>query len=167
MVTSGARNWGVEPSHAVVMGDHGDAMLKGNSVEGRWLRLGNAVVELALQVGDNRKLVDFGGKACLKLANEGVVPGSAPRRAKHGFTASDLRAVVDPRSWADWREPAAASGVRDRLFGVDLNLPRNARTRSRRQPSATSQTSQGGGVIMVVRRIEEKGLVKEWAGTTI
>jgi asparagine synthase (glutamine-hydrolysing) len=94
-----------------LLGDHGDAMLMGNSVEGRYPFLGNSVVSLALRIDDSDKVVDFEGKSCLKSAYEGVVPECVLRRAKHGFTAYDLRSVTDQRTWADWRDLVTASGV--------------------------------------------------------
>ena len=94
-----------------LLGDHGDTMLMRNSVEGRYPFLGNSVVSLALRVADGDKVADFEGKACLKAAYQGVVPESVLRRAKHGFTAYDLRAITDRRTWADWRDLVAASGV--------------------------------------------------------
>ncbi|MCX4824769.1 asparagine synthase (glutamine-hydrolyzing) [Streptomyces sp. NBC_01142] len=94
-----------------LLGDHGDSMLMGNSIEGRYPFLGNAVVSLALQVEDSAKVVDFEGKACLKSAYEGIVPDSVLRRGKHGFTAYDLRSVTDARTWDEWRGLVEASGI--------------------------------------------------------
>ncbi|WP_116247641.1 asparagine synthase (glutamine-hydrolyzing) [Nocardiopsis sp. FIRDI 009] len=94
-----------------LLGDHGDTMLMANSVEGRYPFLANQVVSLAQRVGDDAKVVDFEGKACLKSAYEGIVPESVLRRGKHGFTAYDLRSVTDERTWADWRDLVAQSGV--------------------------------------------------------
>ncbi|MBV9060736.1 MAG: asparagine synthase (glutamine-hydrolyzing) [Pseudonocardiales bacterium] len=94
-----------------LLGDHGDTMLMRNSVEGRYPFLSNPVVSLALQVSDSEKVVDFEGKSCLKSAYEGVVPESVLRRAKHGFTAYDLQSVTDPRTWENWRDLIAASGI--------------------------------------------------------
>ncbi|CQR65203.1 asparagine synthase (glutamine-hydrolyzing) [Streptomyces leeuwenhoekii] len=94
-----------------LLGDHGDSMLMGSSVEGRYPFLGNAVVALAQRVGDERKMVDFEGKSCLKTAYDGVVPDSVLRRGKHGFTAYDLRAVTDARTWDRWRDLVGASGL--------------------------------------------------------
>ncbi|WP_055484488.1 asparagine synthase (glutamine-hydrolyzing) [Streptomyces sp. WMMB 322] len=94
-----------------LLGDHGDSMLMGNSIEGRYPFLGNSVVSLALQAEDSAKVVDFEGKACLKSAYEGIVPESVLRRGKHGFTAYDLRSVTDARTWDDWRGLVEASGI--------------------------------------------------------
>ncbi|WP_229402500.1 asparagine synthase (glutamine-hydrolyzing) [Micromonospora okii] len=94
-----------------LLGDHGDSMVMANSIEGRYPFLGNPVVSLALRVPDSAKVVDFEGKACLRTAYEGIVPESVLRRGKHGFTAYDLRAGMDARTWAGWRELVAASGV--------------------------------------------------------
>ncbi|MGA5700605.1 asparagine synthase (glutamine-hydrolyzing) [Peterkaempfera bronchialis] len=94
-----------------LLGDHGDAMVMKSSIEGRYPFLGNSVVSLALQTGDSAKVVDFEGKACLKSAYQGVVPESVLRRGKHGFTAYDLRSVVDERTWEGWRGLVEASGV--------------------------------------------------------
>jgi asparagine synthase (glutamine-hydrolysing) len=98
-----------------LLGDHGDSMLMANSVEGRYPFLGNAVVELALRVGDDEKVVDFEGKACLKTAYADLVPPSVVKRAKQGFTAYGLSAIADDRLLARWRDLVAASGV----FGPD------------------------------------------------
>lgn len=94
-----------------LLGDHGDSMLMGNSIEGRYPFLGNAVVSLALQVEDTAKVVDFEGKACLKSAYAGIVPESVLHRGKHGFTAYDLRSVADARTWDDWHGLVEASGI--------------------------------------------------------
>ncbi|MGW1143952.1 asparagine synthase (glutamine-hydrolyzing) [Streptomyces sp. NPDC002454] len=94
-----------------LLGDHGDSMLMGSSVEGRYPFLGNAVVSLAQRVADEAKVVDFEGKACLKSAYDGIVPQSVLRRGKHGFTAYDLRSVTGERTWSDWRGLVEASGV--------------------------------------------------------
>ncbi|MCX4237083.1 asparagine synthase (glutamine-hydrolyzing) [Streptomyces ortus] len=94
-----------------LLGDHGDAMLMANSVEGRYPFLGNPVVDLALRVGDDEKVADFEGKACLKAAYAGLVPDSVLRRAKQGFTAHGLSAVAPDHLMARWRDLVAASGV--------------------------------------------------------
>ncbi|HEY0640151.1 MAG TPA: asparagine synthase (glutamine-hydrolyzing) [Pseudonocardiaceae bacterium] len=94
-----------------LLGDHGDTMLMANSVEGRYPFLGSAVVDLALRVGDDAKVADFEGKACLKAAYAGVLPDSVVRRAKQGFTAYGLAAVADERRLARWRDLVAGSGV--------------------------------------------------------
>ncbi|WP_030617561.1 asparagine synthase (glutamine-hydrolyzing) [Streptomyces sclerotialus] len=94
-----------------LLGDHGDLMLMGSSVEGRYPFLGNGVVALAQRTGDARKMVDFEGKACLKTAYEGIVPESVLRRGKHGFTAYDLREVTDRRTWDRWRDLVGAAGL--------------------------------------------------------
>jgi asparagine synthase (glutamine-hydrolysing) len=94
-----------------LLGDHGDSMLMANSVEGRYPFLGNAVVELALRVGDDEKVVDFEGKACLKTAYADLVPPSVLKRAKQGFTAYGLSAIADDRMLARWRDLVAAGGV--------------------------------------------------------
>lgn len=94
-----------------LLGDHGDAMVMRNSVEGRYPFLGNGVVAAAMRVPDDEKVADFEGKACLKSAYRGIVPDSVLRRGKHGFTAYDLDSVVDRATWARWEELVAASGV--------------------------------------------------------
>jgi asparagine synthase (glutamine-hydrolysing) len=94
-----------------LLGDHGDAMLMANSVEGRYPFLGNAVVDLGLRVADDAKVADFEGKACLKAAYEGIVPRRVLQRAKQGFTAYGLAAVADDRMLARWRDLVAAGGV--------------------------------------------------------
>lgn len=96
-----------------LLGDHGDAMLMANSVEGRYPFLANAVVELAERTPDAAKVEDFEGKAVLKAAYRGIVPDRVIDRAKRGFTAQGLRAVVDERTWRGWRDLVAASGVLD------------------------------------------------------
>lgn len=99
-----------------LLGDHGDAMLMANSVEGRYPFLGNEVVSLALRTGDAEKVADFEGKACLKAAYADIVPEEVLRRAKQGFTAYGLDEIADERQMADWRELVAAGGV----FSPDL-----------------------------------------------
>ncbi|OXM52861.1 asparagine synthase (glutamine-hydrolyzing) [Amycolatopsis alba] len=94
-----------------LLGDHGDAMLMANSVEGRYPFLGNPVVELALRIGDEEKVVDFEGKACLKSAYAGIVPESVLRRAKQGFTAHALSALDQDDLMDGWRDLVAAGGV--------------------------------------------------------
>lgn len=94
-----------------LLGDHGDAMLMANSVEGRYPFLGNSMVSLALRVADDEKMADFEGKACLKEAYAGIVPESVLRRPKQGFTAHGLDSVTDDHVWARWRDLVAASGV--------------------------------------------------------
>lgn len=94
-----------------LLGDHGDAMLMANSVEGRYPFLANDVVSLALRAPDTAKVVDFEGKACLKDAYQGIVPESVLRRPKQGFTAYRLAAVADERAQQTWRDLVAASGV--------------------------------------------------------
>ncbi|WP_274917669.1 asparagine synthetase B family protein [Streptomyces sp. WZ-12] len=94
-----------------LLGDHGDAMLMANSVEGRYPFLGNPVVDLALRVGDDEKVADFEGKACLKSAYAGIVPETVLRRAKQGFTAHGLSALADDHLMTEWRDLVAASGV--------------------------------------------------------
>ncbi|MER6196997.1 asparagine synthase (glutamine-hydrolyzing) [Streptomyces sp. NPDC001586] len=94
-----------------LLGDHGDSMLMGSSIEGRYPFLSHSVVSLALQIDDSAKVIDFEGKSCLKSAYEGIVPESVLRRGKHGFTAYDLRSVADARTWDDWRDLVAASGI--------------------------------------------------------
>lgn len=96
-----------------LLGDHGDAMLMANSVEGRYPFLANAVVESAQRTPDDAKVEDFEGKAVLKAAYRGIVPDRVIDRAKRGFTAQGLRAVVDERTWGGWRDLVAASGVLD------------------------------------------------------
>jgi asparagine synthase (glutamine-hydrolysing) len=94
-----------------LLGDHGDSMVMRSSIEGRYPFLGNPVVDLALRVPDEAKVVDFEGKACLRTAYRGIVPDSVIQRGKHGFTAYDLRAGTDAQTWAGWRELVRASGV--------------------------------------------------------
>ncbi|MFJ9517965.1 asparagine synthase (glutamine-hydrolyzing) [Kitasatospora sp. NPDC101801] len=94
-----------------LLGDHGDSMVMKSSIEGRYPFLGNAVVSLALQTGDSAKVADFEGKACLKSAYQGVIPDSVLQRGKHGFTAYDLRSVVDARTWGDWQGLVEATGI--------------------------------------------------------
>jgi len=94
-----------------LLGDHGDTMLMAQSVEGRYPFLGNEVVALGLRAGDDEKVADFEGKACLKAAYEDILPQPVLRRAKQGFTAYGLDAVADDRLRARWRDLVAASGV--------------------------------------------------------
>lgn len=94
-----------------LLGDHGDAMLMANSVEGRYPFLGNSVVSLGLRIGDDAKVADFEGKACLKAAYADIVPKSVLQRAKQGFTAYGLSAVTDDRTLSNWRDLVAASGI--------------------------------------------------------
>jgi asparagine synthase (glutamine-hydrolysing) len=94
-----------------LLGDHGDTMLMANSVEGRYPFLGNQVVALGLRVGDEAKVADSEGKACLKAAYADLVPRPVVQRAKQGFTAYGLAAVADDRMLAGWRDLVAASGV--------------------------------------------------------
>jgi asparagine synthase (glutamine-hydrolysing) len=94
-----------------LLGDHGDAMLMANSVEGRYPYLGNSVVSLGLRIGDDAKVADFEGKACLKAAYAGIVPHLVLRRAKQGFTAYGLSAVADDRTLSVWGDLVAASGI--------------------------------------------------------
>ncbi|MGW0562820.1 asparagine synthase (glutamine-hydrolyzing) [Streptomyces sp. NPDC003016] len=94
-----------------LLGDHGDAMLMANSVEGRYPFLGNDVVSLALRTGDDEKVADFEGKASLKAAYADIVPQSVLRRAKQGFTAYGLDAMADERRLSDWKGLVEASGV--------------------------------------------------------
>ncbi|HEY5832845.1 asparagine synthase (glutamine-hydrolyzing) [Streptomyces sp.] len=94
-----------------LLGDHGDAMLMANSVEGRYPFLGNSMVSLALGVGDDDKVADFEGKACLKAAYAGIVPRPVLQRAKQGFTAYGLAAVADDRMLSNWRDLVEASGI--------------------------------------------------------
>lgn len=94
-----------------LLGDHGDAMLMANSVEGRYPFLGNSMVSLGLRIGDDAKLADFEGKACLKAAYAAIVPPPVLRRAKQGFTAYGLAAIADDRTLSAWRELVAASGL--------------------------------------------------------
>lgn len=94
-----------------LLGDHGDAMLMRHSIEGRYPFLGNQVVELSQQVSDERKVADFEGKACLRSAYRGIIPGSVLERGKHGFTAYSLESVMNPATWDDWRALANACGL--------------------------------------------------------
>ncbi|MGI8666599.1 MAG: asparagine synthase (glutamine-hydrolyzing) [Jatrophihabitans sp.] len=94
-----------------LLGDHGDAMLMANSVEGRYPFLGNSMVSLGLRVPDGDKVADFEGKACLKAAYAGIVPRPVLRRAKQGFTAYGLSAIAHDRMFSDWRDLVAASGI--------------------------------------------------------
>jgi asparagine synthase (glutamine-hydrolysing) len=94
-----------------LLGDHGDAMLMANSVEGRYPFLANSMVALGLRIGDDDKVADFEGKACLKAAYADIVPRGVLRRAKQGFTAYGLSAIADDRMLSDWRDLVAASGV--------------------------------------------------------
>jgi asparagine synthase (glutamine-hydrolysing) len=94
-----------------LLGDHGDSMLMASSVEGRYPFLGNSMVALGLRTGDDAKVADFEGKACLKGAYAGIVPQLVLQRAKQGFTAYGLSAVADDRMLARWRDLVAASGV--------------------------------------------------------
>lgn len=91
-----------------LLGDHGDSMVMANSIEGRYPFLGNDVADLSLKVPDDRKMVDFEGKACLRKAYRGTVPDMVLDRGKHGFTAYDLHSVVDDRLWNEWHEMVAA-----------------------------------------------------------
>ncbi|MTK02061.1 asparagine synthase (glutamine-hydrolyzing) [Micromonospora sp. CP22] len=93
-----------------LLGDHGDSMLMKASIEGRYPFLGNAVVSAAARLGDDAKVVDFEGKACLRAAYAGVVPDSVMRRGKHGFTAPDLDSVTG-QTWSRWAELVAATGL--------------------------------------------------------
>ena len=94
-----------------LLGDHGDAMLMANSVEGRYPFLGNSVVALGLRVADADKVADFEGKACLKAAYADIVPQPVVRRAKQGFTAYGLSTVADERMLSSWRDLVTASGI--------------------------------------------------------
>ncbi|SDP95706.1 asparagine synthase (glutamine-hydrolysing) [Actinopolyspora xinjiangensis] len=107
-----------------LLGDHGDAMLMANSVEGRYPFLANSVVSLALQVRDSEKVSDFEGKACLKAAYADIVPQSVLQRAKQGFTAYELSTVVDDSIWTSWRELVATSGIFSLDCLDDLNTNR-------------------------------------------
>jgi len=94
-----------------LLGDHGDSMVMANSVEGRYPFLANSVVALALRTADADKVMDFEGKACLKQAYRDLVPQAVLRRAKQGFTAYSLAATADRRSWTEWGDLVASSGV--------------------------------------------------------
>lgn len=94
-----------------LLGDHGDTMLMANSVEGRYPFLGNSMVSLGLRIGDDDKVADFEGKACLKAAYADIVPQPVVQRAKQGFTAYGLSAVADDRTLSNWRDLVAASGI--------------------------------------------------------
>jgi asparagine synthase (glutamine-hydrolysing) len=106
-----------------LLGDHGDAMLMANSVEGRYPFLANTVVELAQRTPDAAKIENFEGKAVLKAAYRGIVPDQVIDRAKHGFTAQGLRSVVDERTWSGWRDLVAASEVLDPSCADDESGP--------------------------------------------
>lgn len=94
-----------------LLGDHGDTMLMANSIEGRYPFLGNSLVALALRTGDEDKVADFEGKACLKSAYAEIVPQPVLQRAKQGFTAYGLSAIADDRMLSDWRDLVAGSGI--------------------------------------------------------
>ncbi|VVS93826.1 asparagine synthase (glutamine-hydrolyzing) [Desulfoluna spongiiphila] len=94
-----------------LLGDHGDSMVMANSIEGRYPFLGNGVVSLALRVPDQEKVVNFEGKACLKTAYRDTVPETVTNRAKHGFTAYDLKSIVDDTLWRTWHDMVASVGA--------------------------------------------------------
>lgn len=94
-----------------LLGDHGDTMLMANSVEGRYPFLSNAMVALGLSIGDDDKVADFEGKACLKAAYADIVPKPVLQRAKQGFTAYGLSAIADEQTLSAWRDLVAASGI--------------------------------------------------------
>lgn len=94
-----------------LLGDHGDSMLMSHSVEGRYPFLANHVVDLALRTPDDRKMVDFDGKAILKNALNDRLPESILRRGKQGFTAPPLRQGVAPETWTRWTEMVRESGL--------------------------------------------------------
>jgi asparagine synthase (glutamine-hydrolysing) len=96
-----------------LLGDHGDAMLMANSVEGRYPFLANPVVALAQRTPDAGKVEDFEGKAVLRAAYRGIVPDRVIDRAKHGFTAQSLHSAAGERRWSTWRDLVAASGILD------------------------------------------------------
>lgn len=96
-----------------LLGDHGDAMLMANSVEGRYPFLANPVVALAQRTPDDAKVEDFEGKALLRAAYRGIVPDRVIDRAKRGFTAQALHPSADERTWSTWRDLVAASRVLD------------------------------------------------------
>lgn len=87
-----------------LLGDHGDSMMMANSIEGRYPFLGNDVVAQALQVPDEAKVANFEVKACLRNAYRGKIPDVVLNRGKHGFTAYDLRSVVNDQCWSEWRD---------------------------------------------------------------
>jgi asparagine synthase (glutamine-hydrolysing) len=106
-----------------LLGDHGDAMLMANSVEGRYPFLANTVAELAQRTPDAAKIENFEGKAVLKAAYRGIVPDRVIDRAKHGFTAQALRSVADEQTWSGWRDLVAASEVLNPSCGDDESGP--------------------------------------------
>lgn len=107
-----------------LLGDHGDAMLMANSVEGRYPFLSNPVVALAQRTPDAAKVEDFEGKAVLKAAYRGVVPDRVIDRAKRGFTAQPLHSAAGERTWSTWRDLVAASGLLDPSCLDDGDRPR-------------------------------------------
>jgi asparagine synthase (glutamine-hydrolysing) len=96
-----------------LLGDHGDAMLMANSVEGRYPFLANPVVALAQRTPDAAKVADFEGKAVLRAAYRGIVPDRVIDRAKRGFTAQGLHSAADERTWSTWRDLVADSRMLD------------------------------------------------------
>ncbi|MCO7188408.1 MULTISPECIES: asparagine synthase (glutamine-hydrolyzing) [unclassified Pseudoalteromonas] len=94
-----------------LLGDHGDAMVMANSIEGRYPFLGNSVVAMAMNISDAQKVANFEGKACLRKAYDQVLPREVLTRAKQGFTAYDLVHVVDDKTWSRWRELTHSAGI--------------------------------------------------------
>ncbi len=94
-----------------LLGDHGDAMVMANSIEGRYPFLGNSVVSMALKIPDHEKVANFEGKACLRQAYKSVIPDEVINRAKQGFTAYDLASVVDDKTWGYWRDLVSSAGI--------------------------------------------------------
>jgi len=94
-----------------LLGDHGDMMLMANSIEGRYPFLSNSVVALALKTPDDKKVVDFEGKQCLRRAYVNHIPDIVLNRSKYGFTSYDLRTITSATLWNDWKDLVASTNI--------------------------------------------------------
>ncbi|MBY6263499.1 asparagine synthase (glutamine-hydrolyzing) [Azospirillum sp. 412522] len=92
-----------------LVGDHGDRMLLGNAVEGRFPFLDVEVAELAARMPPDLKLNGFTEKYILKQVARPLLPAGIVEREKHSFRAPGSPQLL--RAGIDWVEDLLSSAT--------------------------------------------------------
>lgn len=130
-----------------LVGDHGDRMLLGNSVEGRFPFLDVEVAALAARMPPDLKLNGFTEKYILKQVARPLLPSSIVEREKYAFCAPGSPQLL--RARVDWVEDLLSPATIRRHGYFDSAMVERLKARYR-APDFTLAGSNEEDVLMIV-----------------
>ncbi|AWK88331.1 asparagine synthase (glutamine-hydrolyzing) [Azospirillum thermophilum] len=130
-----------------LVGDHGDRMLLGNSVEGRFPFLDVEVADLAARMPPELKLNGFTEKYILKQAARLLLPQGIVEREKYAFAAPGSPQLL--RAGVPWVEELLSPGTVRRHGYFDVGMVEALKARYR-EPDFTLAGANEEDLLMIV-----------------